>query len=500
MPLSFSEGHFVWDKEGKIFFKGDATVAKGPQISAEMHWTPRRLDVDKVSIRDQGRETHMAFAFDHEDEALSLSFRGHLTTETINRLFVTNPFTKGWVKGDFRTHILLNDPSGSSAKGTLIGDDIVLPIPSDFPLVIDSMDLNADGQHLSVEYAVCTWEDKRLALDGDVNLSQAGFELTMNLATSHLDLNKITEAFGKGPEAAEQKQRTALYDLPIQGIVQVKADHLIYKDLNWSPFHAEVALRPDKVTVSVTEADLCGISTPGVLGVSPTDYALDFRALAENQSVSDTADCLIKERVRATGTYTINGGIRGQGKPEALVQAVQGDFELLAQNGRINQNVPMQRLFAYLNVTHLFRGKLPDMRKEGFPYNFITAKANLKNGKVIVDEWILDSPSMELTGRGQVDFIGNTINMDILAAPLRVVDGIVRRIPGVRYITGGVLVSVAVKIEGDLGNPNVRTLPASAVGEGLLGMMRRTLELPVKVIEPVRPMGEEQEVPRQGGP
>ena len=500
MPLSFSEGRFVWDKDGKIFFKGDATIAKGPQISAEMHLTPRRLDVEEVSIRDQGKETHMAFAFDYEEKALSLNFRGHLTSETINRLFVTNQFTNGWMKGDFKTHILLNDPAGSSAKGTLIGGDIIFPLALDFPLVIDSMDLNADGQHLRIKSAVCTWQDKRLALDGDVNLSPAGFDLDMNLATSHLDLNKINEAFGEDPEAEEQKQKTAVYDLPIQGIVNVKTDNLIYKDFNWSPFQAEVSLRQDKVRVSVTEADLCGISTPGVLEVSPTDYSLDFRLLAENQTVRDTADCLMKERVGATGTYTIKGGIRGQAKPEALAQALQGDLELLAQNGRIYQHVPMQRLFAFLNVTDLFRGRIPDMSKEGFPYNFITAKANLRNGKVIVDEWILDSPSMEVTGRGQVDYIDNTINMDILAAPLRVVDGIVRRIPVVRYITGGTLVSVAVRIEGGLDNPNVRTLPAAAVGEGLLGMMRRTLELPVRVIEPGRGREEGQGVPRQGGP
>jgi hypothetical protein len=46
----------------------------------------------------------------------------------------------------------------------------------------------------------------------------------------------------------------------------------------------------------------------------------------------------------------------------------------------------------------------------------------------------------------------------------------------------------------------VKALPASAVGEGLLGMMKRTLKLPIKVIEPMRLRGEAQEVSPQDGP
>jgi uncharacterized protein YhdP len=160
----------------------------------------------------------------------------------------------------------------------------------------------------------------------------------------------------------------------------------------------------------------------------------------------------------------------------------------------------MQKLLAYLNVTDLFRGRMPDMSKEGFSYRSIEAEARIENGKLTFDEWILDNPSVKMIGQGGFDLERNRIDMRIIVAPLKAVDSVIRKIPGVSYITGGTLVSVAVKIEGDLKNPEVKALPPSAVGEGLLGMMKRALKLPIKLIEPVRSRGGVQEVSPQDGP
>ena len=308
----------------------------------------------------------------------------------------------------------------------------------------------------------------------------------------------------ENPDTGGEKKGEALYGIPIKGRLTLKADEFTYKFIHYAPLHAEISFGPDKLRVEVTKAQLCGLSTPGVLGVSPEQYSFEFSLLAENQEVAQTVNCFLSERLNATGRYTLKGVIKGQGKGNGkgkrLVQALHGDIELLAENGRIHRHVPMQKLFAYLNVTDLLRGRIPDMSKEGFPYNSIEAKARIENGKLMLDEWILESPSMEITGQGELDLERNSINMRVLVAPLRAVDSIIKRIPGVNYITGGTLISVAAKIEGDLKNPEVKALPASAVGEGLLGMMKRTLKLPIKVIEPMRLRGEAQEVSPQDGP
>jgi hypothetical protein len=41
-----------------------------------------------------------------------------------------------------------------------------------------------------------------------------------------------------------------------------------------------------------------------------------------------------------------------------------------------------------------------------------------------------------------------------------------------------------MKVEGPWGDPHVKGLSASGVGSGLMGIIERTVSLPVKLIEP----------------
>ena len=56
-------------------------------------------------------------------------------------------------------------------------------------------------------------------------------------------------------------------------------------------------------------------------------------------------------------------------------------------------------------------------------------------------------------------------------------------------ILGGTLVTVPLRVQGPFKDPKVIPLPPSAIGEGLLGIMKRTLELPFEVIDDVTPKG-----------
>jgi hypothetical protein len=72
-------------------------------------------------------------------------------------------------------------------------------------------------------------------------------------------------------------------------------------------------------------------------------------------------------------------------------------------------------------------------------------------------------------------------------APFTSIDKVVSKIPVVNYILQGTLVSVPVTVSGRINNPDVKLMPASAVGDGVLGILKRTVNAPVKIIEPVLP-------------
>ncbi|MGQ9571168.1 MAG: hypothetical protein ACUVUQ_10100, partial [Thermodesulfovibrionales bacterium] len=142
------------------------------------------------------------------------------------------------------------------------------------------------------------------------------------------------------------------------------------------------------------------------------------------------------------------------------------------------------KIFALLNVTEIFRGNLPDVTQEGFAYKSMSFKGQVKDGKLLLKEGVIDGSSMEIVCEGNIDFIEKKADLNLLVAPLKTVDFILRKIPLVRDITGRSLISIPVKVTGDLGNPDVNYLPLSSVGSGLLGIMERTIKLPVKIIQP----------------
>ncbi|MES0363113.1 MAG: AsmA-like C-terminal domain-containing protein, partial [Desulfobacteria bacterium] len=90
---------------------------------------------------------------------------------------------------------------------------------------------------------------------------------------------------------------------------------------------------------------------------------------------------------------------------------------------------------------------------------------------------------------GDIDLVNKKLDLRVLVAPLKTVDSVVKKIPLVNHVLGGTLVSIPIKVEGDWGNPTVTPLSPSAVGSGLMGIMKRILELPFKIIEPLVPMG-----------
>jgi len=494
-PLSISEAHLVWEKDAKTSFKGNLVVQNGPRLSLDILQDPDGLMIKNLLVQDE--DSRASAKVNIRKKALNFEFAGKLTKTTIHKIFVRELSYAGWVEGDFRAHILLDQPMRSAAQGKLIGEDLIFPWGLKAPLKIESVSLDAQGNNIQVETAICAWGNCRGALEGNVSFSETGLLLDMDLSSDGLDLNNIEKLLEKEAEGKDEKESATLWDVPVQGALRLKLGNFTYEQFTWSPFHADISFNPDRVDVAVTDANLCGISTPGVLKLTPKDLSLDFQLVAKNQELEPTLHCVRGEEIRATGNFDLKGRLKASGKGDQLVNSLQGDLEFVAKDGRIYRHIPLEKVFAYLSVTEIFRGQLPEMKKEGFAYKSITAKVKVQNGKFVLEEGIIDGLSMDMAAQGHVDLVDNKIDLTFLVAPMKTIDSIVKKIPVIREIMGGTLISVPVKVQGDLSDPNIKTLPASAVGAGLLGIMERTIKLPITVIEPVLPKDKEKQVAPQ---
>ena len=100
---------------------------------------------------------------------------------------------------------------------------------------------------------------------------------------------------------------------------------------------------------------------------------------------------------------------------------------------------------------------------------------------------------MHLVGQGEIDIANNSIDLTVLVAPFKTVDYLVNKIPLVNYVLKDTLISIPLRITGKLDDPTIIILSPTAVGKGVLGIMKRTLLLPVKIIEPFIPRKKEKE-------
>ncbi|MDH3875603.1 MAG: AsmA-like C-terminal domain-containing protein, partial [Desulfobacteraceae bacterium] len=182
-----------------------------------------------------------------------------------------------------------------------------------------------------------------------------------------------------------------------------------------------------------------------------------------------------------------------KGTAQTLMQNINGDLKFYASKGRFQAGRSLRiliKIFSILNVTEIFKGKLSNPETEGFAFNSIRAGVDIKNGKLVLNEMIIDGTSMNIVCQGYIDVIHKQMDVTALVAPLKTIDFFIKRTPLIKDILGESLISIPVGIKGHLENPRVTPLPPSKVGSGLLGIIKKTLQLPVKIIQPIPP-GEE---------
>jgi uncharacterized protein YhdP len=211
-----------------------------------------------------------------------------------------------------------------------------------------------------------------------------------------------------------------------------------------------------------------------------------FQPISKNQELDPTLACLWDKEGFINGTFDLQGELGAQGKKEDLTRSLGGDFEFLARDGGIFRFKILSGIIGYINFTEILRAKFPDLGKEGLAYDTITIKGNLQGSKLILKEAILDGSSVEIVGQGEIDLTKEEMDLKLLVAPLKTVDSVVKKVPIIRDILGGTLVSIPVRVTGDLTDPKVSTLSRGGVGSDLMRYMNKTVRLPFKVIEPFR--------------
>ncbi len=490
-PLAFTNSHLTWQEKAGMSFAGEVTVANGPALSIDLSQSGTRLVLNRATIKDQG--TNVNVSARQNGTTTDLSFSGKLAQNTLNRIFKRRIFGKGNIQGDLHTTIHMDRIVDSTLQGQLRGNDIVVPWGLDVPLTIDRFSVHADNKIITIDSAALTWGNSHFGINGNVVSSGAGIVFDMNLNADNMAVSAIQQALSGLSKESTDKKPTPTRMPPLLGTVRVNSSSLLFGRYTFSPAQAVVTLSPHEVSMAFTEAKTCDISTLGTLDFFDSEINFNFKPAASKQQLESTLNCLAGRDVRVTGTFDLKANIRSQGKSGTLVKSLEGNVDFTSDEGRIYHYPILAKIFSVLSVLEIFRGKLPELGGNGFPYHTIAMTGKLHQGKLELEKAFIGGKSLDIIAQGEVDLVAQKVDLVVLVAPFSTLNWIIRHIPLVSSIMGGTLISVPVKVSGDASNPEVTFLAPSAVGTRFLNLLENILELPVKIISPILPKEPEKQ-------
>ena len=92
---------------------------------------------------------------------------------------------------------------------------------------------------------------------------------------------------------------------------------------------------------------------------------------------------------------------------------------------------------------------------------------------------------MNMSMSGNQDLISSEVDLEIGIMPLRTIDRLVTKIPLAGWILGGedkALVTAHFKLTGPGDNPEITAIPIESASKQVVGIFKRILTLPVKIV------------------
>jgi hypothetical protein len=475
-PLQIKGERFAYQGTQISFDKLNAVIGKSSfsQISGSTTWKDEpRLTVKSGSSILQMKEIYPWFLSYENTASIFKDFKITQGITTLSDINLNGPVSNpmNWrinMKGNFK-NILINSPLSPDPISVADGKFDVIEIPGS----------GAVKNNFIIESANLAWGNSRFTSEGSIIFSEEELCLYTELSADEIGwdrVDQIIEYINKKP-----------WTLPVEGVFRIKSDYFTWGDLKFNPVHADIFLEDNEIFIDLTKANLCGISVPGSIKISSTNTALYLYPVAENRQLNDTVACHWKKNRLVTGNFNLSGKLFAISNSKEIGKVLNGKLKFSAKDGRIYRYGILAKIFTLLNITEIFRGKLPDVVKEGFAYNSIKADGNLENGKFMFKEFVIDGSSMTIVCEGYIDLVRDEMDVVVLVAPFKTVDYIIKHIPLVNHILGGKLVSIPFRVQGSPADPDVIPLPPTAIGACIFGLLKRTFTLPIAIIQPLLP-------------
>jgi len=486
-PIRIKDGEVRWHRTGTLALNGAATIGGDLQLVVDLEKNPESVDIRMLKLKDNRSDATVRVLTLGEE--FRVGFSGNLDKASVAKLLDHRYVNAGSITGDFSARFHQSDPSRSNIKGLLSGESLVIPVRDHGPMHIKRFMVLGTGNALTIQTIDALWLGTGVQISGRVDATADRYLAKLRVLSDRIQWDRLSELFkSEAVDSSGVNENADTDRWPVHAALDIEADRFVYDAFEWRAVRANADITDRRAKIEVTDANLCGITTPGQVVIDADNgIQVDFSAASRTTDLASTMSCLFKNTDRMDGNYRFKGVFLGTGEADTFVDSLEGSLEFHARDGRVYGRGSfgvLKKILAFINVTEVFAGSAPDFSSIGFGYRRIDAIADIEGPYLILKEAIIDGDNMKITSQGRVALENQELDLTVIVAPLKTVDRAVEILPVFGKILDGHLLTIPLKVTGSLSDPVVKTVPPSSVGQGLIGITERTLKLPFEMFQP----------------
>jgi len=480
-PLKIKNSRFAWTRGGATTVAGDFVLG-GSTAGLNLRVDDKAIEIKELRIRDAASQCRLGMKI--EEDSVAVTYAGILKKETLDLMLQDNPFLQGWIQGDFSAAFNQKRPRSSSVTGILSWEKAGYPAVDALPVTISSAVITARDNRLVFDSANISAGQDSAGMHGSVSFTDEAFTLEMNISADSIELDAYKELLSTD-DASSEGSADEFWETPLRGTLKLTAREIKKNPFTCAPFNALFSFGDRVVTMTTGDTKLCGIDVPAEVRITPDGITLAAQPRAIRSSMQAVFQCLPGEKSIITGTVDIEGSLRSQGKPAALLDGLGGDFSVIARDGRIYKSGVLLKILSFLSIQNLLSGDIADMAKKGYAYQFLHINAAVAGQTVQVQKAILISSSLTLVCKGTINFKTRQLDLDVLATPFQIHNQLLSKVPLVGGWLSKPVLGVPLKITGAFNEPKISTRATSAVTKGLMDITKGIIQATISIIDPV---------------
>ncbi len=515
LPCRLNEFKITWDSHN-IWIKGGVlsgiTGSDVAQVNLDLKYGKELLNIKKLEFISATRERgKLALNLTKtKPAAFYFIWDGDLSESTLDALLNTNTLLNGHLHGKYAINIK------KKSQKPLFEGAISLKDMSRFwgldlqPVTINELELSGHNGYNDFKKLNFSFMGEHADASGTVHNGAENLGLDLTLSSQEISnetvarfldylkqqLEKWSVSMSKEPGTTDKKA------IQLNGIVKFRAEKFHLKPDPTKP-HGRKGLTQiytplagfikfsslDQIAATITQTSLCGIPLNGMwysddaLGPKSLRMWTDLQTPPKFQEI---LPCLGSKQSLIEGDVLLDVNFEGNKNTW-----LSGHANIYSKKGYIHRLALLSKIFSVINITDLFKETgLQDAATEGFAYSSIEIETQVEDNNLIINKAVIRGDGLNLFARGKMDLKNYNADITILISPFKSLDAIVTKVPIVGRVIGGenaTIITIPVSITGNIRDPQVKILKASAVGEGIINLVNDIIRLPYFIIEPILP-------------